>query len=213
MLTETGKLLVIEGLEGAGKSTAIKTVLDLLGSYNITTITTREPGGTAIGEILRSLIKNPQYKSVLDDKSELLLLYASRIQLIEEVIKPALKQGYWVVADRFELSTFAYQGGGRGVDSKILQQLSDFCLNGFKPDLTLYLDISPEQGMKRVGARGAFDRIEQQAIEFFHRVHAAYLHYIKNDASIVTIDAGSSLEKVQSNIQLAVRTFVEQQNL
>lgn len=111
MSSLTGKLIVIEGLEGAGKSTAVNLVVELLSQKKISTITTREPGGTKIGEILRSIIKNPEYNNVLDDRSELLLLYAARIQLIEQVIKPALNAGQWVIADRFELSTLAYQGG------------------------------------------------------------------------------------------------------
>ena len=205
----SGKLIVIEGLEGAGKSTAVKTVIDLLAKKNIETITTREPGGTSIGELLRTIIKNPEYSDILDDKSELLLLYTARIQLIEEVIKPALNQGYWVIADRFELSTMAYQGGGRGLDMSILKKLSSFCLNGFKPDLTLYLDISPKLGMDRAKLRGAFDRIEQQAIDFFHRVHAAYLQEIKGDPEISIIDASASLPEVEQAIQKAVKQFIE----
>ena len=205
----SGKLIVIEGLEGAGKSTAVKTVIDLLAKKNIETITTREPGGTSIGELLRTIIKNPEYSDVLDDKSELLLLYTARIQLIEEVIKPALNQGYWVIADRFELSTMAYQGGGRGLDMSILKNLSAFCLNGFKPDLTLYLDISPELGMDRAKLRGAFDRIEQQAIDFFHRVHAAYLQEIKGDPEISIIDASASLPEVEQAIQNTLNQFIE----
>lgn len=167
MLFSTGKLIVIEGLEGAGKSTAIKTVIELLEKRHIKTLTTREPGGTVIGEILRDLIKNPEYRDILDDRSELLLLYTARIQLLEEVIKPSLRQGIWVIADRFELSTMAYQGGGRGLDQEVINQLSSFALRGFKPDLTLYLDIGPEEGMTRVKSRGEIDRIEQQSIDFF----------------------------------------------
>lgn len=162
----SGKLIVIEGLEGAGKSTAINTITELLTERQIKTLTTREPGGTAIGEILRALIKNPDYRDILDDRSELLLLYTARIQLFEEIIKPALRQGVWVIADRFELSTMAYQGDGRGLDQEIINQLSSFALKGFKPDLIIYLDISPEEGMKRVKSRGEFDRIEQQSIDF-----------------------------------------------
>lgn len=205
-----GKLIVIEGLEGAGKSTAVHTVLDLLSQKNINTLTTREPGGTAIGEILRSIIKNIEYKDVLDDRSELLLLYTARIQLVEQVIKPALKQGSWVVADRFELSSLAYQGGGRGLDQNMIQNLSDFCLDGFKPDLTLYLDITPEIGMKRASLRGQFDRIEQQSIDFFNRVYDTYTHYIKADPKGVIIDASRSVQEVQHAIQKVMNQFLEQ---
>ncbi|MGC1182877.1 dTMP kinase [Legionella sp.] len=205
----TGKLIVIEGLEGAGKSTAIDTVINFLTQLEINAITTREPGGTAIGEALRDVIKSSEYKNILNDKSELLLLYAARIQLFEEVIKPTLLQGTWVVADRFELSTLAYQGGGRGLDQSLINQLSLFALNGFKPDLTLYLDISPEEGMKRVKSRGQFDRIEQQSIDFFHRVHDCYLHYVQTNPDSVIIDASLPLHEVQHEIEKALSEFIE----
>ena len=209
MSTLMGKLIAIEGLEGAGKSTAVHTVIDLLSKLNIKSIITREPGGTAVGEILRAVIKNPEYKEVLDDKSELLLLYTSRIQLVEQVIKPALRQGLWVVADRFELSTLAYQGGGRGLDLNMIKRLSAFCLRGFKPDLTVYLNITPELGMQRARLRGAFDRIEQQSIDFFYRVYEAYTQQIKTDTNIIIIDASRSLDEMQHEIQKAVNQFIE----
>lgn len=209
MSSLTGKLLVIEGLEGAGKSTAVSVVIDFLSQFNIETITTREPGGTSIGEQLRSIIKNPEYSEVMDDRSELLLLYTARIQLIEQVIKPALQRGCWVIADRFELSTKAYQGGGRGLDLGMIQNLSDFCLQGFKPDLTLYLDINPELGMERAKLRGQFDRIEQQSIDFFHRVHEAYMRYVKADSEIIVIDASCPLDEVKQAIEKALVQFIE----
>lgn len=209
MSSLTGKLIVIEGLEGAGKSTAVDTVLELLSLRNIKTITTREPGGTEVGEILRRIIKNPEYKDSLDDRSELLLLYAARIQLVEQVIKPALRQGLWVVADRFELSTLAYQGGGRGLDQDVIKKLSAFCLNGFTPDLTLYLDITPELGMQRARLRGQFDRIEQQSIDFFYRVHETYIKYIKTAPDMALINASLSLHEVQHEIQIAMNQFIE----
>lgn len=209
MSSAAGKLIVIEGLEGAGKSSAVGTVIDYLTRLEIKTITTREPGGTAIGEQLRQIIKGTEYKGILDDKSELLLLYTARIQLLEQVIKPALQQGIWVIADRFELSTMAYQGGGRGLSEQLIQQLSAFALDGFKPDLTLYLDISPEEGMKRVKSRGAFDRIEQQSIEFFHRVHSSYIHHVDSNPNAVTIDAALPLPEVQLVIQKVLNEFIE----
>ncbi|WP_115707326.1 dTMP kinase [Legionella sainthelensi] len=211
MISSTGKLIVIEGLEGAGKSTAVNTVIDFLAERQIKTITTREPGGTAIGEILRNLIKNPDYRDVLDDRSELLLLYTARIQLLKQVIEPALQKGVWVIADRFELSTIAYQGGGRGLDQEMISHLSSFALQGLKPDLTLYLDISPEEGMQRVKSRGELDRIEQQSIEFFHRVHDSYLQYIKINPYVVSINAALPLKKVQLALQKAIDEFIERQ--
>lgn len=209
MSSTIGKLIVVEGLEGAGKSTAIQALIDVLNKKNITFLVTREPGGTAIGEVLRGVIKNPEYTGVIQDKTELLLLYASRIQLITEVIKPALAQGTWIIADRFELSTLAYQGGGRGIDMQMIKNLSAFCLNGFKPDLTLYLDISPEIGMHRAKQRGQFDRIEKQEIDFFHKVHQAYLQCISEDPKIISINASLSLEEVIAAIQKVLIQFIE----
>jgi dTMP kinase len=209
MTSFAGKLIVIEGLEGAGKTTAVNTVIDLLSKKNIKIITTREPGGTVIGELLRTIIKNPEYGNVLDNKSELLLLYAARIQLLEQLIKPALQLGHWVVADRFELSTLAYQGGGRGLNSNMINMLSSFCLEGFKPDLTLYLDISPELGMERVKSRGKYDRIEQQSIDFFHRVHDEYIKYINAHSDISIIDASRPIQEVQRAIQQILVQFIE----
>lgn len=208
MTVSTGKLIVIEGLEGAGKTTAVHTVIQLLSKLKLNTITTREPGGTAIGEILRTVIKNTDYSDILDNRSELLLLYAARIQLLEEVIKPALQAGTWVIADRFELSTLAYQGGGRGLNQDMIHQLSNFCLQGFKPDLTIYLDISPELGMQRAKLRGDFDRIEQQSIDFFHRVQETYLRYVQNDSNVVSVNASLPLNEVQAEIQKVVHAFL-----
>lgn len=209
---QSGRLIVVEGLEGAGKSTAVKTLIKLLNGYGLNAITTREPGGTAVGELLRSIIKDPKYKETLDDRSELLLLYAARIQLVQEVIKPALALGTWVIADRFELSSLAYQGGGRQLGDDIINTLSAFALNGFKPDLTLFLNLSPELGMKRALQRGAFDRIEQAGIDFFHRVHAAYLTSIAANPDTVIIDASQPLASVQRSIESAVSQFIELQH-
>jgi dTMP kinase len=205
----TGKLIVIEGLEGAGKSTAVHTLMALLEQRTIPYITVREPGGTAIGELLRAIIKNPDYSGIIEDKTELLLLYAARMQLLEEVIKPALGRGEWVIADRFELSTMAYQGGGRGIDLSMINHLSSFCLNGFKPDLTLFLDITPESGMQRALLRGKLDRIEQQSLDFFHRVYETYMSHIDGDSGIVKINATQPLNEVQKDIQNTVEAFIE----
>jgi dTMP kinase len=205
-----GRLIAIEGLEGAGKSTAVELISDLLTQKKIKFHTTREPGGTAVGEQLRAILKNPAYKNILDDRCELLLMYASRIQLVKEVIEPALSRGEWVVADRFELSTLAYQGGGRGLDLEMLRHLSAFCLQGLKPDLTLYLDLDPEIGMQRVHTRGATDRIEQQHIDFFHRVHQTYLREIESDPSTQRIDASLSRDEVQQYTTKIINLFIEQ---
>ncbi len=203
-MSKRGKLLVIEGLEGAGKSTAVQTLTELLAGHNIKTIHTREPGGTPVGEILRTIVKNPEYKESLESKTELLLLYASRIQLVQQIIKPALEQGVWVIADRFELSTFAYQGGGRGLDLDFIQSLSAFCLEGFEPDLTIFLDINPKVGMQRANLRGKLDRIEQQSIAFFQAVYETYKDQIEHRSNMLKIDASLKLDEVQKAIREGV---------
>lgn len=124
---------------------------------------TREPGGTQLAEKLRSLVLDIKSvgDEVITDKAEVLMFYAARVQLVETVIKPALANGTWVIGDRHDLSTQAYQGGGRGIDQHMLATLRDAVLGDFRPDLTLYLDVTPEVGLKRARARGRLDRIEQ----------------------------------------------------
>jgi len=204
----TGKCIVIEGMEGAGKSTAIATILDLLKQHQIPTITTREPGGTSMGEMLRTILKNPDFKDSMDARTELLLMYAARIQLLEEVIKPALQQGLWVVADRFELSTFAYQGGGRGLDVTMIRHLSAFSLRDFQPDLTVFLDIDPVKGMERVALRGELDRFEKESMDFFQKVYAAYQTHIKQMKQVVIVDASAPLETVTASLQRQINLFI-----
>lgn len=196
----SGKLIAIEGLEGAGKSTVVHLLVTRLEQAGLQVVVTREPGGTAIGEILRSILKNADYKETLNAKTELLLLYAARIQLVNEIILPALKQGTWVITDRFELSTFAYQGGGRGLDHEFMKQLSSYCLEDFSPDLTLFLDITPEKGMERARQRGEIDRIEQESMVFFRKIHETYMRLIKVTPNVKIVDASQPLNKVQHTI-------------
>ncbi len=204
-----GQFIVVEGLEGAGKSTAINQVVKQLRQVGVKVKTVREPGGTALGESLRKLIKNPEFKASMSSKTELLLLYAARIQLVEEEILPALKKGCWVVSDRFELSSFAYQGGGRRLSLDFIQALSQFSLSGFKPDLTLLLKIKPEIGLERAKGRGALDRIELEAIDFFNRTEEVYLQYAKQDDRIKIIDAERSIKDVQRQIRTTLTQFID----
>ncbi|MGL6115963.1 dTMP kinase, partial [Plesiomonas sp.] len=195
-----GKFIVIEGLEGAGKTTAQQTVVQVLQARGIIDLVfTREPGGTPLAERLRSLIKEGHPDEALTDKAEVLMLYAARIQLVENVILPAMQRGAWVIGDRHDLSSQAYQGGGRGIDPVLLQTLRDTVLGDFRPDLTLYLDIDPALGLQRARARGALDRIEQQALAFFERSRERYLSFAKADSRIKTIDAGQTLEQVTAS--------------
>ena len=205
----TGKFIVIEGLEGAGKTTAINTVARILKQHHISDLQfTREPGGTPIAEALRNIIKNGLDNEPLTDKAELLMLYAARIQLVDNVIKPALKMGKWVIGDRHDLSTQAYQGGGRQIDKVFIETLQAQVLGNFKPDLTLYLDIVPELGLMRAKSRGQLDRIEQQSLPFFERIRQRYLQLAERDNTIVTIDANKSIEEVTAQIETILNSWL-----
>ena len=208
----TGKFIVIEGLEGAGKTTAVNTVARILNQYYICDLQfTREPGGTPIAEALRNLIKNGLDDEPLTDKAELLMLYAARIQLIDNVIKPALNAGKWVIGDRHDLSTQAYQGGGRQLDKVFIATLKEQVLGNFKPDLTLYLDIEPQIGLMRARERGELDRIEQQSLPFFERIRQRYLELANQDETIFTIDASKSISQVTMQIEQILTTWLTQQ--
>ncbi|HGH3373696.1 TPA: dTMP kinase [Kluyvera cryocrescens] len=206
--------IVIEGLEGAGKTTARDVVVETLRELGINDLLfTREPGGTVLAEKLRSLVLDIKSvgDEVITDKAEVLMFYAARVQLVDSVIKPALAKGQWVIGDRHDLSTQAYQGGGRGIDRQMLATLRDAVLGNFRPNLTIYLDVTPEVGLKRARARGDLDRIEQESLNFFNRTRARYLELAAADDSIITIDATQSLEKVMGDIRAAVTVWVAEQ--
>lgn len=212
-MTNIGKFIVIEGLEGAGKTTAKETVVSVLHQHNIHDLVfTREPGGTPLAESLRTLIKDGTEGEVITDKAELLMLYAARVQLVENIIKPALTSGKWVVGDRHDLSSQAYQGGGRGLDKHLMAALKSTVLGEFKPDLTLYLDLSPEIGLQRARQRGELDRIEKESLAFFERTRQRYLELAEQDDSIVTINAEQTLENVTADIQHALTTWLAKQD-
>lgn len=199
-----GKFIVIEGLEGAGKSTAVSYVLDWLRSHGVAQLeTTREPGGTPLAEKMRSIVKEV-HDEPLTIQAELLLMYAARVQLVENRIKPALARGCWVVGDRHDLSSQAYQGGGRGIAPELIQQIKQAVLGDFAPDLTLYLDIDPAVGLQRARERGELDRIEQEALAFFQRTRARYLELARQDKKIHIIDASQTPEQVQMAIHAAL---------
>nr|WP_277756426.1 dTMP kinase [Rosenbergiella nectarea] len=206
------KFIVIEGLEGAGKTTVRDKVVSELHAQGITDIVfTREPGGTPLAEALRQIVKEGIEGESITANAELLLLYAARVQLVETVIKPALARGAWVVGDRHDLSSQAYQGGGRGLDTAMMKTIKQSVLGDFAPDMTLYLDVTPEIGLSRARARGQLDRIEQESLAFFHRAHQRYKALAANDASILTIDATQPQQQVQQAVQTTVRRWLEEQ--
>lgn len=206
-----GKFIVIEGLEGAGKSNAQRVVCETLRTHGIAFIQTREPGGTPLAETLRTLWKEGLNSETTTDKAEVLMMYAARTQLVETVIQPALASGKWVVGDRHNLSSQAYQGGGRGL-AALVDTIGRTILGDFKPDLTLYLDLDPRIGLTRARGRGELDRIEQLDIGFFDRTRARYLELATQDPDIVLINAEQSIEQVSAAIQQAVENFLKSAN-
>ncbi|GAA4492596.1 dTMP kinase [Pseudaeromonas paramecii] len=195
-----GKFIVIEGLEGAGKSSAVAYVEAWLRARGIQTIEkTREPGGTPLAERMRTLVKEV-HDEPLTMQAELLLMYAARVQLVENRIKPALAAGHWVIGDRHDLSSQAYQGGGRGISASLISQIKQAVLGDFAPDLTLYLDIDPALGLARASARGELDRIEQEQLSFFERTRARYQQLAAEDPRIFTVQAQLTPEQVRAQI-------------
>lgn len=196
-----GRYIVIEGVEGAGKTTAIRSVKRFLTERAVDYIIAREPGATKVGESIRNILKTPNISEPLDARTELLLFYAARIELLAHIIKPALEKGTWVLSDRFELSSFAYQGGGRKIDSSVIQVLSNFCVGDLQPDLIIFLDVPPAIGLERARARGKLDRIEQESIDFFMDVYNAYHLHLKKYDNVAIIDASLPISVVQRLIR------------
>ncbi|NQZ23788.1 MAG: dTMP kinase [Colwellia sp.] len=203
-----GQFIVVEGIEGAGKSSAISVIEQVLSKHNIKFINTREPGGTPLAESLREIVKSADHDEILTEETELLLMYASRSQLLTNRILPALEKGIWVIGDRHDLSSRAYQGGGRGFDDELMDTIAKVTMKDFTPQLTLYLDISPELGLSRAQARGELDRIELEKIEFFHRVRNKYLEIALADDNIKIVDASEPMISVHENIRQNVETFL-----
>lgn len=198
-----GRFVVIEGLEGAGKTTAIQTVQQWLQEQGHPLVQTREPGGTTLAEQIRTLVKSVQQERV-SPVTELLLMYAARAQLLDNVIRPALARGDWVLADRHDLSSRAYQGGGRQIPDEVLDPIRQLVLADLRPDLTLYLDIDPVIGLERARARGELDRIEQEQLSFFQRARAKYLAIAAAEPNIVVINAAKPLADVQQQLLQAL---------
>ena len=206
----TGRLITLEGGEGAGKSTVLAAVRELLVARGIDVVVTREPGGTPAGEAIRAVLLDPKHKG-LGAEAELLLMFAARAQLVRELIQPALAAGRWVLSDRFTDASYAYQGGGRGQPESRIADLEQWAAAGVTPDLTLLLDLPVADGMKRANGRSAADRIEMENAEFFERVRASYrARAAAQPARFRVIDAAQPLDGVLAAVREAVAVFLDE---
>ncbi len=196
-----GKFITIEGAEGVGKTTSIAFIEDYFKKAGYDIVLTREPGGTPMAESIRELLLDARQTSMADD-TELLLMFAARAQHLREKIVPALQADRWVVCDRFTDATYAYQGGGRGIDKDRIAILEDWVQGELRPDMTLVLDLPVAEGLKRAGQRSAPDRFEQEKQQFFERVRAVYLERARaTPQRYRIIDASGTINEVQSRIK------------
>ena len=202
---EKGKFITLEGGEGAGKTTQAKLLVEALNSAGIETVLTREPGGTFGAEAIRKLVLDGT-KDRWSGMTELLLMYAARVDHIEKLIRPALDRGAWVISDRFADSSVAYQGYARGVDLTRVKGVHDAVLGGFEPDLTILFDIDPVIAMKRVETRGEeISRFDAESMEFHNTLRDAFLDIAgKNPKRIFTLDAGEKRQAVHMRMIFAV---------
>lgn len=189
-----------EGVDGCGKSTQVKLLQDWLIRNGLKTITTHDPGGTFQGEMIRSLIKNPEMKGITPS-AELMLFAASRVQLCETVIEPAIKKGQYVIADRFIDSGYAYQAYGRGIDIKKVKKSIAIATDGIKPDITFFIDLTPADAFKRKDGMEAGNRTESYPMEFFDKVYKGFKTHIRNNRSrIKSIEGQQTIEKIHADV-------------
>jgi dTMP kinase len=195
-----GAFVTVEGIEGAGKSTCLNLVARRITDRGHAVHTTREPGGTALGEALRELLLGHRHDGMGDD-TELLLMFAARAEHLHAVVEPALAVGTWVVCDRFTDATFAYQGYGRGVDLQRIAELERWVQGDRRPDLTLLLDLPAELGLRRAGERSRPDRFERQALDFVTRGRDGYLQRAAAEPRrFAVVDAAVPLAQVSRRI-------------
>lgn len=207
-----GLFITVEGTEGAGKSTNLSYIHDLLMARGINVVLTREPGGTPVGEKIREVLLQSQNK--MAHLCELLLLFAARAQHIEQVIAPALAQGRWVLCDRFTDATYAYQGGGRGIDSALIEKLEQMVQGDLKPHFTVLLDVPVEVGQSRLNTRPSLDRFEQEHTAFFQRIRENYLNRARDEPQrFRLIDASLALPEVQAALGREIASIMNRHKI
>ena len=200
-----GRFIVVEGIEGTGKSTSLALIERLIKEHGHQVLSTREPGGTKTGEKVRAILLDNEEQE-MTAMTELLLMFAARRQHVDEVIEPALASGIWVISDRFTESSYAYQGGGRQLGSETVSELEAYVLGDFGPDLTIVLDLDISIGLARATIGGDADRFEKEEQEFFRRVREVYLERATGDR-YRTIDAGRTIDQVQAEISSVIESF------
>jgi len=196
-----GKFITLEGMDGAGKSTHIPTIIAALETRGISVVSTREPGGTALGEQLREILLHHP----MDPETEALLMFAARKEHIAAVIEPALASGKYVISDRFSDASYAYQSGGRGVAADKIEQLEEWVHPELQPDLTILFDVPVEISVARLANARVPDKFERQSSEFFTRIRNAYLQRAKNSPErFRVIDGSQSIDQVKNAVLQAI---------
>jgi len=203
-MNNEAKFITLEGIDGAGKSTHLNWLAERLRSQGKNVLVTREPGGTSLGEALRELLLH----QAMHLETEALLMFAARREHLDKVIIPALREGTWVISDRFTDASFAYQGGGRGLDESKLKILEQWVQQDLQPDLTLLFDVTLEVSRQRLSANASLDRFEQEKQDFFQRVRDAYLKRAAQfPERIRVIDSGRTLNEIQVDLEDVVSSI------
>ena len=202
-----GKFITLEGIEGSGKSTSLDTISKILDTLDIEFIITKEPGGGPLGKDLRKILLDK--KTSISPEVELLLMMADRKNHIDNIVEPSLEKGVWVISDRYLDSSYAYQGGGRQIDTSKIDLLTEL-LKLPIPDLTILFDLSPEIALQRAKNRSELDRFESEPIDFHQRIREAYLNLANDNVErYVVIDASKDIQNVKDQVQKKVNEFIE----
>ena len=208
MNSMSGRFITVEGIEGVGKTSNLVFVQDFLTAQGKDVVVTREPGGTSLGENIRELLLGHKHDGMADD-TELLLMFSARAEHIDKVIKPNMAAGRWVLCDRFTDATYAYQGGGRGIDMSRIAQLEDWVQGSLRPNLTILLDAPVELALDRAAKRSVPDRFEKERHDFFERVRKAYLDLANvRPERYLIIDTTPSLEEVQNKLKRKLSEYL-----